>query len=491
MAFFAVEFVLKFYARKVFLDFLGTEILGLNTTAVNLLQFLNLAELGIVSAVGFSLYGPIHNNDREKVNEIVTLQGHLYRRIAYIVIAGAVVMMCFFPQIFHKTSLPLWYAYASFIVLLYSALLGYFVNYRQIVLASAQMDYKISISTRTWNVILVISQILAVRYMEHPYVWWLALQAFFATVSSISLHMMTKHTFPWLSKVPSGYKELRDSHPVIITKIKQLFFHKIAGFALTQTSPLIIYAYISLTVVTYYGNYQLVTAGIVSLLNSVFNSMGAGIGDLIAEGDKKRIIRVFHELFSVRFVIGCIMAYAMMTLCQPFIAVWIGPEYTLPYSTLAIITAILFIGITRNSVDSFIFGYGIFRDIWAPVVESVLNIGLSVLLGYWFGLNGILAGVLVSLVLIVTIWRPILLYMDGFQEPAWKYFSTYAYHIAIGCAAGVLGWLSIQLWEGNPYAGWMQLISYGIYSLALFTIILCILMLITPGFRDFMHRFKR
>ena len=117
LIFYFINFVLQFFSRKIFLDYLGTEILGLNTTATNLLQFLNLADLGIGSAVGFSLYKPFYDKDEQTINEIVALQGKLYRRVAYIVIAGSALLMCFFPRIFAKMPLPLWYDYASFGVL--------------------------------------------------------------------------------------------------------------------------------------------------------------------------------------------------------------------------------------------------------------------------------------------------------------------------------------------------------------------------------------
>ena len=86
--------ILSFFSRKIFLDHLGTEILGLNTTAVNILQFLNLAELGIGTAVTFTIYKPLFEKDYESVNEIVSVQGWLYRRIAWWMIGGALVAMC-------------------------------------------------------------------------------------------------------------------------------------------------------------------------------------------------------------------------------------------------------------------------------------------------------------------------------------------------------------------------------------------------------------
>lgn len=59
LIFYFINLVLQFFSRKVFLDYLGAEVLGLNTTAQNLLGFLNLAELGIGSAISYALYKPL------------------------------------------------------------------------------------------------------------------------------------------------------------------------------------------------------------------------------------------------------------------------------------------------------------------------------------------------------------------------------------------------------------------------------------------------
>lgn len=489
MIFYVINLALQFFSRKIFLEYLGTEILGLNTTAMNLLQFLNLAELGISAAVGFTLYKPLHDDDRNTINEIVSLQGHLYRRIAWMIIAGAAILMCFFPWIFSKTNLPLWYAYASFGVLLFSALLGYFVNYRQIVLTASQQDYKVLYSYKSVMIIKVAFQMFAVWKLPDGYVWWLILEALFAAIASWTLHRMTVRTFPFLKHVNDSFSVLRTRYPEFTTKIKQLFFHKVAGFALTQSSPIIIYAYTSLNVVALYGNYVIITTGIQSLVSAIFNSMSAGVGNLVAENNRNKIIRVFDELFSIRFFIAATLCFCVYTLTPSFISLWIGQEYLLPDSTLLLIVILLFISIIRITVENFIFAYGIFSDIWAPMTEAVLNIVGSVVFGYYFGLNGILFGVILSLVIIVLIWKPYFLFTYGMHSSLSYYWRMFFIHLILGIVIAIVSIYVMGFFHINPVKDISSFLIKAIPNVFIYgTTLLSVLYIFTPGMKAFVHR---
>ena len=105
--FYCINLILQFFSRKIFLDYLGAELLGLNTTAQNLLQFLNLAESGIGAAVAFALYKPLSQNNRQEIIDIVSLQGWFYRWVGLFVVVGSIVLMAFFPWIFAKADVPL------------------------------------------------------------------------------------------------------------------------------------------------------------------------------------------------------------------------------------------------------------------------------------------------------------------------------------------------------------------------------------------------
>ena len=255
-------------------------------------------------------------------------------------------------------------------------------------------------------------QIFAVRYLENGYVWWMILEVFFAILSSAILNYVIKKEYPWLKPEIAKGRILRSKYNQIITKTKQLFFHKIGSFVLTQTSPLIIYAYASLTLVAIYGNYMVIVSGTMALVAALLNGIGAGVGNLVAEGNKDKIKNFFWELTVLRLWMASVICFCFYMLAHSFITLWVGQEYVMPENAFIVLALILFIQISRTN-DTFLYAYGLFQDIWAPVVEATLNIGLSILLGYFFGLEGILSGVLISLIVIVGIWKPYFLYKKG------------------------------------------------------------------------------
>ena len=441
LVFYFMNLVLEFVSRKVYIERLGTDVVGLNTTAYNMLGFLNLAELGVGAAVAFTLYKPLFDRDVKSINEIVNLQGWLYRRIAGVIIVGAIILMSFFPLIFGDMTLPMWYSYASFGVLLYSALLTYFINYKQIVLSADQKHYKILFSYKAVLMLGVGAQIVFIHFLEHGYIWWLVLQVVFPTFAAISLNRVIRREYPFLGKSDDSGKTLAKKYPGIITKIKQVFFHKISGYVLLQTSPLVVYAFTSLEVVALYGNYLLINTGIRRLLDAVFGSINASVGNLIAQGDKEHIYSVFEELFSSRFVMVTSMCFSVFVLADSFINIWLGEEFILNHVILGLLVYEMYINVQRPIANAFTMGYGMYQDVWAACAEAVLNLGFSILLGYFFGLEGVICGVIISLFLIGEIWKPLFLYHWGFHISILKYVKMYVIHILIAAVVWTVCYL--------------------------------------------------
>lgn len=492
LAMFFVNLVLQFISRKIFLDYLGTEILGLNTTATNILQFLNLAELGVWTAIASSLYKPLSSGNKKEICRIITFNGHIYRRIAVIIIALSVIVMCFFPLIFSKMKLPLWYAYASFAVLLFSSLLAYFFNYKQFLLSADQKDYKVQLSYKLNISVKVAAQIIVMCLLPNPYIWWLVLEVVFAISGTILLQIVVRKTYPYLKDTGESFQALRKAYPEIILKVKQLFFQKISGFALFQIAPLIIYGFFSLTLVSYYYNYMIVIMGIISLVSALFNSMLAGIGNLVATSSHKHIYNVFFQLFSVRFLIITWFCFIVVVSGQTFIEAWIGKQYLLPDFSLYLFTIVLFLYLSRYIICDYLAAYGWFGDIWASIAEIVLNIGFSILLGHYYGLNGIIFGMIISLLIVSTIWKPIYLFHFKLKAERRRYIYNYALNIIVCGVSFLASYRLFNLFQFAQSNIWIRLIYSAITAAIIYLINSGILYyLLVPSFRSFLARFQR
>jgi len=427
-----VAILVGFFSRKIFLDYLGTEILGLNTTSQSLLGFLNLAELGIGSAIAVTLYKPLYEKDEKTIREIVALQGWLYKIIACIIIVASIVLMFFFPNIFSKSDLPLSYAYLSFGVMLFSSLLGYFVNYKQIVLSANQDDYKIQLTWKVVSIIKLVFQAVAVKYCKNnPFLWWVGLEALFTILSAVALNLMIYKSAPYLRLKVIGAKSLRVKYPQVVTKVKQLFVHKMGNYAIGQMTPLIIYAYATLSLVGLYGNYMVLITNLGVLLASAFTGLTAGIGSVVAEGNKALMRKIYREIFTLRYYLVAVSAICLATLSQPFVTIWLGAQYLLDYPTLLLMVMLFFCMNAKNVSQYFLSAYGLFQDIWTPIAEAILAVLGSIVLGKFYGLNGILLGSIISQVLVHFLWKPYFLFTQGFNEPVWEYIKIFSKHIVL------------------------------------------------------------
>lgn len=428
--FYCINLILQFFSRKIFLDYLGAELLGLNTTAQNLLQFLNIAESGIGAAVAFTLYKPISQGNRDEINKILSVQGWFYRCVGFVVLLGSAILMLFFPLIFAKSQIPLVFAYGTYIAFLISALLGYFINYNIVLLSADQKEYQITIPTQGVRTVKGVLQIYVVWQFSNGYVWWLGVEVLAAFLTSLILLKVMKSTYPWLKPNLMLGRELRKDYSFLSTKIKQLFFHRIAGYVLTQTTPLVIFAFSTLTTVAIYGNYWVIMVGCLVFMEAMSRGFTASVGNLVAEGNKEKIKKVFWEISTFRLFLAAGVCYGIVFLSDSFVSIWVGPNFIMQHEAMFVMTAVYFIQMQRTS-DMFLYAYGLFSDIWAPVVESFLNISLSILLGYFWGLTGIFVGVLISQIVIANSWKATFLYVKGFKESVVEYATKYTIKITL------------------------------------------------------------
>ena len=490
LIFYFLTLALAFFSRKTFLDCLGAEFIGLTGTLGNILGFLNLAESGVSAAIAVVLYAPLYEYNQQKIKEIVSVLGYLYHTIGKIILTGGVILACFFPLIFPDSELGMPIIYFTFVSFLGSSLIGYFINYKQVLLSADQRNYVVAAYSQSANVIKILLQMALAYYTGNCFIWVLV-EFSFGILYSIILNWKIKKVYPWLETEIKKGKALCREYPDVMKYTKQLFVHQIGSVVYVQVTPFLVYAFASLQAVAYYGNYTLVTSKLKSLLGNFLGGTNASVGNLIAEGDKDKILKVYWELMSIRFLFVSVAVFAMYHLLPPFITLWLGKEYVMSQTLLILVLISFALSIIRGVTDEFVQGNGLFSDIWAPFVEAVILIVVAIIGGMLWGLEGTLLGSIVSTITIIYIWKPYFLFNKGLQISIWKYWKEFGKYLLV---VAFSFYATMKLLENTPikleiHTSWTDWIFYAIILVTSFVPIITIaLFLTTQGTRNLYYR---
>lgn len=422
MLFYVLSLFLAFFSRKIFLDCLGAEFIGLTGMLMNIMSFLSVAELGIGTSIVYFLYKPLQEDNHERINEVMSMLAFLYRLIGFIIGLCGLIVSLFFPWWFGNLSTGLFLVYFAFYSFLASSMAGYIFNYKQLLVGANQKQYLVNAYFQTIGIIQSIVQILLAYYYRNLYLW-VVVGLFFTIIGIIVFNYRIRQIYPWLNiNLKEGRQNLR-KYPEVLKKTRQIFIQKIKNFILYKSDEILVGAFVSVVQVAFYGNYTIITNKLNFLVNILSDGMNAGIGNLIAEGNDQNTMKVFWELTAIRFLIVGIVVFALLLFLQPFVSIWFGSQYRLSDLIFYLLVFNIFIFLSRGVVEMYISAHGLFSDVWAAWTELILNICITICLAPFYGIVGILLGKIISVFFIAFIWKPYFLFTKGLKKSVsiyWK-----------------------------------------------------------------------
>lgn len=486
--FYIISIILAFFSRSIFLDCLGEEFIGLTGMLSNILSFLSVAELGIGTSIAFFLYKPLQESNKEKINEVMSILAFLYRCIGLIIGIIGFLISLFFPWWFGDLTVGLHLVYFAFYAFLAQSMVGYIINYRQLLLSANQREYVVSAYFQTMGIVQYVLQIVLAYYWRNLYLW-VTVGLLFTIIGCIILNHRIKKEYPWLKiDLKTGRKKLC-TYPEIFKKTRQVFTLKMKDFLLYRSDELLVGAFVSVTQVAFYGNYTMIINKIIYVVNILADGMSAGVGNLIAEGNKKNIMKVFWEMTATRFFIMGMVIYPLIMFIQPTICCWVGSEYLLPSIIAYLLILNLFIRLQYITVNMFIVASGLYDDVWTNWSELVINIIVTLALAPSFGIIGILLGKIISISFFQLFWKPYYLFCKGFNYSVWEYWRGIASYFIFFFLFGIIAF-ALKLYLIDTYEpSWLTLIGLAFtITPPLFFLYFMSLFIFTSGMKFFVAR---
>lgn len=488
MFFYILSLFLAFFSRKIFLDCLGAEFIGLTGMLKNIMSFLSVAELGIGTSIVYFLYKPLQENNHEKINEVISMLAYLYRCIGAIIGIMGIFVSIFFPWWFNNltTGLPL--VYFAFYSFLASSVSGYIFNYKQLLVSANQKQYLVNAYFQTISIAQSLVQILLAYYYRNLWLW-VVVGLIFTIIGIIVFNIRIRQLYPWLHiNLKEGHYNLK-KYPEVLKKTRQIFVQKIKDFILYKSDEILVGAFVSVVKVAFYGNYTMIINKFLYLVNILSDGLSAGVGNLLAEGNERNIMKVYWEMTAARFFILGVIIFSLLLFLQPFIGCWLGQYYQLDEVIVYLLIINLFLRLQPAAVYIFIGASGLFSDVWAAWVELIINLLVTLLLAPTYGIIGILLGKIISFSLISVFWKPYYLFSQGFHKSVWEYWrgmTSYYFLFTIFSALALL--IKGTIIDQHAHS-FLMLIVWGVVILTpLLAIYFLMLFQFTTGMKYFVAR---
>lgn len=437
-----------FITRTLFIYTLGIEYLGLNGLFGSVLSVLNLAELGVGNAMIFSMYQAIAEDDDEKICSLLKLYRFYYRVIGWVILVVGSFVALFLPYLI-KSDLPSNVnLYVLYFMNLAVSVSGYwFFGYRNSLFSAFQRVDISSIISTCISIITTILQILILIFVPDYYLYMVIVIGM-QIISNFIYAGVSIKTFPKYKPYGILPKEEVKS---INRRVMDLFTSKVGAVVVNSVDTIVISAFLGLYVLAQYQNYYYIFSSIVGIVEIIFTSCIAGIGNsLITESTKKNYMDFQKLLFIIAWITGfCCTCF--LCLYQPFITIWVGKKLLLNFSIVICLVIYFFVYEMDRVLNVYKDAAGMWHeDRFRPLATALANLTLNLIMVQHMGLFGIVLSTVISKLFVGIPWLTYNLFTVIFDHKYKKNFLQRMLFYVIVTFAGCLGTFVIcNLFDGN------------------------------------------
>lgn len=452
-----IAIVLPFITRTVLIQTLGAEYLGLNSLFTSILQVLSISELGIGSAIVFSMYKPIAEDNNKLLCALLNFYKKVYQVIGCIILVAGLALIPFLHYFIadkNETDINI---YPLYLIYLFNTVISYFLfAYKQALFSAYQRNDLISKRAVLVTFVSNILQIFLLLMFRNYYIYIIVIPIG-TIITNILNAILANKMFPKIQcdgNIPAEDKE------GIKKRIIGLLSFKIYGVVYNSVDTIVVSAFLGLIPLAIYNNYYYVQTSIIKFLSIITASITAGVGNKMITNSKEDNYKDFMNFTFVNGWISSWCAVCLVTLYQHFMKTWAGDDLTFPLSSM--ILFVMYFYFSRVTTMSFTYreAAGLWwEDRIRPLVATVVNLGLNLLMVQYIGMNGVLLSTIICTVLINVPWGTIILFKNYFKISPKQYFCKILFYVSV---TAVISGITFFICSFLPERGWGILIIKGI-----------------------------
>lgn len=436
-----------FILRTIMIYVLGMQYVGLNSLFTSILQVLSLAELGVGSAMVYSMYRPIAEDDGAKICMLMKLYRLYYRVIGGVICILGLVLLPVLPKLISGTVPAGINIYILYGMNLGATVLSYWMfAYKNSLLTAHQRNDVIDLITIVTTTIQYLFQIFTLVVLK-SYYWYIVMALLSQALLNIATALVVNRMYP--DYHPKGEID-RAVMCTINGKIKDLFTSKLGEVIVNSADTIVVSTFLGLTILAMYNNYYYILTAVMGFITLIFKSSMAGVGNsLVVEKDEKN----YNDLKRFTFLIGWIAfvcSCCLLCLYQPFMEIWVGKEYMLGMGCVICFVCYFYIRVINQVLIVYKDAAGMWHeDRMRPLCTALINLILNLVFVQFMGLYGVLLSTVLSTLGIGMPWVIRNLFSVVLKRSSKEYVKQLLQYAAVSFVGCVVTYLLCSMVPGN------------------------------------------
>lgn len=481
-----ISILLPFLIRTAILYILGAQYMGLNSLFTSVLQVLNLAELGFSSAIVFSMYKPIAENDTEMICALM----NYYKKVYSCIGTGILVVGLAIVPVITKLINGSWPAdiniYLLYLIYLFNTVLSYFLYaYKSALLNAVQridIVNKVQLITLSGQYIL---QLLALLLFKNYYCYILI-----TPISTIACNLITaRYADRLFPEYQCKGKLDEKSKKGIYKQISGLMLSKLSDTSRNSFDSIVLSTMFGLTVVAIYNNYYYIYSALYGIMLTITQAMQASVGNSIASED---VNKNYMDLRKFSFLFACIASVCtvcMLCIYQPFMKLWAGNDMLLSSANMLLFCIYFYLINMNNSRNLYFSGNGLWWKAKTTfIAEALGNLILNITLGVVFGITGVLLATIITIFVFNFVIRTNILFKEYFKKSAKKFYMEHLLYSIETILSAILSYIACS---SLTIQGIIGIIMRGVICVIISGIIMVVLNLKNPFLKESLIMMKK
>lgn len=396
------QIVVPFLMRTAMIYCMGVQYLGLDSLFISILQVLNLAELGVGSAMVYGMYKPIAEDDTVTICALMKLYRLYYRIIGLVIAVVGVCLTPFIPMLIKSDLPPELNIYVLYLLNLAATVSSYwlFAYKNSLFQAHQRVDVISKVNMFTYTLRYIV-QFAVIFFIKNYYIYVMA-TLFAQLLSNVITAIAATREYP--DYKPQGVlnkKAVRE----INGRIRDLFTSKLGVVIVGSADTVVISAFLGLTVLAVYQNYNYILTAVTGFVTIIFQACTAGIGNSVIVETKEKN---YQDLKKFTFIISWLAGFCtccFLCLYQPFMEIWVGKDLMLEFSAIICLCIYYFVFEINQLLNTYKDAAGIWHeDRFRPLVTALSNLGMNLIMVQFWGIYGVLLSTVLSTLFIGMPW---------------------------------------------------------------------------------------